>query len=384
MRKSDIFISYSRKDTQIVDEICKALDEQNISYFIDRKGLTGGGEFPVELEEAIDNAHIVLYIASHNSYKSKFTIGEITYAFNVKEHGSIIPYVIDGSNLLSVKGMGLIFGNINIRNIQEHPIDTVLMHDLCERLNKTYKLPEAIAKERVQKELKEKLRQEEIIREQERILREEQLKKQKIQEDILRRMEERRIEELRKVVALKQDKEKWEQEQQRLRKEEREKIEAELKSKAELEAKVWEKKSLFGCGALCVIIIATIILGIWLGIKYNSFWIGFTIFFTPSVLALCYSIYMQHKGDVIKGNCKQYESIYILDFVACALFLPLGVWKGLIHESFWTGLCYFYIPVGVISTIAIVIEKIHQPVSKEKGIEEMKREEENKDTSDLE
>ena len=171
MGKTDIFISYSRVDTKIVDKICNALDEQNISYFIDRKGLTGGGEFPVELEEAIDNAHLILYIASQNSYKSKFTIGEITYAFNVKEHGSIIPYVIDGSNLLSIKGMGLIFGNVNIRNIQEHPIETVLMQDLCERLNLTYKLPEDIAKERAQKELEEKLRQEEIIKEQERVLR---------------------------------------------------------------------------------------------------------------------------------------------------------------------------------------------------------------------
>ena len=75
--------------------------------------------------------------------------------FNVKEHGSIIPYVIDGSNLLSIKGMGLIFGNVNIRNIQEHPIETVLMRDLCKRLSKTYKLPEVIAKERTQKELED-------------------------------------------------------------------------------------------------------------------------------------------------------------------------------------------------------------------------------------
>lgn len=366
MGKTDIFISYSRKDTQIVDKICKALDEQNISYFIDRKGLTGGGEFPVELEEAIDNANIVLFIASHNSYKSKFTIGEISYAFKVKEHGSIIPYVIDGSSLLSVKGMGLIFGNVNIRNIQEHPIDTVLMHDLCERLGRTYKLPEAIAKERAQKELEEKLRQEEIIKEKERIFQEEQLKKQKAQEDELRKIEEKRIEELRKVEALKQDQEKWEQEQQRLRQEEREKIEAEFKSKAESEAKVWEKKSSLGCVIFCVILVVTIILGIWLGIKYNSFWIGFTVFFTPSMLALCYSLFMQHKGDVIKGESKQYESIYILLFVVCALFLPLGVWQGLIHESFWTGFGYFYIPVGVISIILIVIEKINKPVSKDK------------------
>ena len=78
--KYDVFISYSRKDTPIVDKICHALEEQNITYFVDRKGLAGGSEFPAELEEAIDNSSLVLYIASNNSYQSKFTTGEINYA----------------------------------------------------------------------------------------------------------------------------------------------------------------------------------------------------------------------------------------------------------------------------------------------------------------
>ena len=67
-KKYDVFISYSRKDTLIVNKICDALEEQGIKFFIDRKGLAGGGEFPAELEEAIDSSILVLFIASKNSY----------------------------------------------------------------------------------------------------------------------------------------------------------------------------------------------------------------------------------------------------------------------------------------------------------------------------
>ena len=40
--KYDVFISYSRKDTPITDQICAAFDRAGISYFIDRQGIGGG------------------------------------------------------------------------------------------------------------------------------------------------------------------------------------------------------------------------------------------------------------------------------------------------------------------------------------------------------
>lgn len=35
----DVFISYSRKDMAVADEITRALDAAGISYFIDRQGI---------------------------------------------------------------------------------------------------------------------------------------------------------------------------------------------------------------------------------------------------------------------------------------------------------------------------------------------------------
>lgn len=135
MEKYDIFISYSRKDTEVVNKICNALESANISYFIDRKGIYGGMEFPLVIANAICNSSLFLFIASKNSYESKFTNSEITFAFNKKLPQSIIPYIIDATELPI--HLSFIFSSINWRNIKEHPIESVLINDLCYLLDKS-------------------------------------------------------------------------------------------------------------------------------------------------------------------------------------------------------------------------------------------------------
>ena len=85
----DVFISYSRKDTEIANRVCEAFDKVGITYFIDRQGIGGGFEFPAVLAEAILNSHIFLFLASKNSYESKCTQAEITFAFNKKDKACI-------------------------------------------------------------------------------------------------------------------------------------------------------------------------------------------------------------------------------------------------------------------------------------------------------
>lgn len=130
----DIFISYSRKDTEIANRICRAFDQAGITYFIDRQGIGGGMEFPTVLAEAILNCKLMLFLASKNSYASKFTNSEVTFAFNKKPAGSIIPYIIDDSTL--PPSLEFTFSSINIRTIKEHPIETTLINDICLLLNK--------------------------------------------------------------------------------------------------------------------------------------------------------------------------------------------------------------------------------------------------------
>ena len=131
----DVFISYSRKDTAIADKICKTFDSVGITYFIDRQGIGGGFEFPEVLANAILDSKIVLYLASENSYKSKFTNSELTFAFNEKPKNSILPYIIDGSNMPSA--LRFVFSSINWRTKETHPIETVLLKDILLLLGKS-------------------------------------------------------------------------------------------------------------------------------------------------------------------------------------------------------------------------------------------------------
>ena len=134
MSKFDIFISYSRKDSVIADKICNALDEANISYFIDRQGIGGGMEFPAVLANAICESKLFLFLASENSYQSKFTNNEIIFAFNEKPKQSILPYIIDSSELpIHIR---FVFAGINWRNLKEHPIQTALISDIAKLLSK--------------------------------------------------------------------------------------------------------------------------------------------------------------------------------------------------------------------------------------------------------
>lgn len=132
----DVFISYSRKDTEVAEKICSALDKYGISYFIDRKGIGGGMEFPAVIADAIMSSKLMLFLGSENSYKSKFTNIEVTFAFNEKPVGSIVPYIIDGSKLPAA--LKFTFSNINIRTLEEHPIDTILIQDLCQILDRPF------------------------------------------------------------------------------------------------------------------------------------------------------------------------------------------------------------------------------------------------------
>lgn len=130
----DIFISYSRKDTDVANKICNVLNRYGITYFIDRQGIRGGAEFPSVLADAIIDSKLILFLASENSYLSKYTNKEITFALNEKPAGSIIPYIIDGSML--PRNLRLVFSDVNWRTIGDHPIETILIRDLLDVLHK--------------------------------------------------------------------------------------------------------------------------------------------------------------------------------------------------------------------------------------------------------
>lgn len=131
----DVFISYSRKDSDIAERICSELEKVGVTYFIDRQGIGGGMEFPAVLSKAIRESKVFLFLGSHNSYNSKFTQSEVVYAFNKKQKQDIIPYIIDDSVLPDE--LEFTFSSINWRRLDEHPIETVLVDDILRKVGKT-------------------------------------------------------------------------------------------------------------------------------------------------------------------------------------------------------------------------------------------------------
>ena len=102
MSDHDVFISYSRKDIDVVDRLCKALDSVGITYFVDHLGIKGGMDISQTLAMAIRQSKIFLFLESQNSEKDIFTRSEISFAHKEKQKDQLVSYIIDDSNPFSV------------------------------------------------------------------------------------------------------------------------------------------------------------------------------------------------------------------------------------------------------------------------------------------
>lgn len=90
-----VFISYSRKDSEIAKGICDTLNKLNIPYWIDIDGVYSGANFKEMIVNAISLSEIVLFLSSENSNKSDNVAKEISIA---DKYGKvIIPVRLDKS-----------------------------------------------------------------------------------------------------------------------------------------------------------------------------------------------------------------------------------------------------------------------------------------------
>lgn len=122
-KKYDVFVSYSRKDSDIVNHICKIMEQRQIRYYRDTTEIPGGSFFFEELADAITDSYVFLYIGSKNSYNSIYTPKEISFAIAEKKN-IIIPFLIDEEPL--PRNLRLAFSDLNVRNIEEHKIETIV------------------------------------------------------------------------------------------------------------------------------------------------------------------------------------------------------------------------------------------------------------------
>ena len=75
-----IFISYSRKDLDFVDELARDLTEAGYDVWYDLTDLEGGDHWADELQDAINESQVYVLVISPNSVASDWVEKEFIYA----------------------------------------------------------------------------------------------------------------------------------------------------------------------------------------------------------------------------------------------------------------------------------------------------------------
>lgn len=132
--KYDIFISYSRRDSDVAEAICSVLDRYsryyNFSYFFDNTAIPGGQEYLDRISDAIDSSKVMLFLASKNSYRSKFCIKELLFAD--KRKINIHQYCIDDA--VMPNNVELLLGTHQYRDARSCPIEFVVKEVLLDAI----------------------------------------------------------------------------------------------------------------------------------------------------------------------------------------------------------------------------------------------------------
>jgi hypothetical protein len=97
MNKNDVFISYSRKDKEIAQEVCHFLEDNGVRCWLDHRDIVVGEKWAKAIVNAIRDSTVVIAILSEHYNNSLSSVNEIDLAESWKK--PIIPIKIDNSNL---------------------------------------------------------------------------------------------------------------------------------------------------------------------------------------------------------------------------------------------------------------------------------------------
>lgn len=138
---SEIFVSYSRHDNDVVLPFVKGIEQKfGPVCWIDLEGIEYGSQFEDVIVDAIDTSKVVLFMLSDHSLESKWTKREVIYAED--EGKRIVPVVIDGKGLR--KWFKFHFGNIDYVDLKSQEQQDKLYKNLATWLG--VKMPTATPK----------------------------------------------------------------------------------------------------------------------------------------------------------------------------------------------------------------------------------------------
>jgi adenylate cyclase len=94
-----VFISYSRKDSQYARMIVEHLKQRGIDVWMDDR-IEYGSKWTTEIEKALNESPAVIVIMSPNSKESEWVQNEVAYAQDRKK--KIFPLLVEGEIWLSL------------------------------------------------------------------------------------------------------------------------------------------------------------------------------------------------------------------------------------------------------------------------------------------
>lgn len=112
----DIFISYSRKDSEQVHEIANVLSGDGYRVWIDKDGIESGDAFKSVIVKAIKKSKVFLFFSSLTANESPWTVKEVNMAVYLKK--IVIPVKLDDADyndsiLFDLVGLDYVSYNID-------------------------------------------------------------------------------------------------------------------------------------------------------------------------------------------------------------------------------------------------------------------------------
>ena len=80
----DVFISYSRKDSELVLDIASKFSAEGYNVWIDRDGIESGDAFKSVIVKAIKRSKLFLFFSSKTANASPWTVKEVNMAVHLK------------------------------------------------------------------------------------------------------------------------------------------------------------------------------------------------------------------------------------------------------------------------------------------------------------
>lgn len=127
--KPFIFVSYSRKDSEKVQEILSILRRNHFRFWYDM-GMKSGDEWVEELASMIQQCSQFIVLMTPNALESKYVRKEVKFAVSSKEEGEVSVLYLQSTQLTA--GFKMLLGDIHAIHLENTSSQNYLEKVVCE------------------------------------------------------------------------------------------------------------------------------------------------------------------------------------------------------------------------------------------------------------